>query len=286
MLIRCWGARGSIPVSGNNYVRYGGDTACIEVRTKRDSIVIIDAGTGIRRLGNRLLDEKRFDYTMIFTHVHWDHIIGLPFFRPMFLKDTRLSIFGCPFHFSSFRETISPIMKMPYFPVNIENVKAKITYKDFCEGAMKIDGMTITPIALSHPNGGMGFRFEEDGVSFVYLTDNELGYRHPGGLKYNDYVAFSKDADLLVHDAEYLPEEYKATKKWGHSIYTDALRLALDAGALRLGLFHHNQDRTDEEVDRIVEACRKMKNERNMEIFAMCQDTEILLEKARTLETF
>ncbi len=279
MLIRCWGARGSIPVSGSNYNRYGGDTACIEIRTTGDSVVIIDAGTGIRRLGNLLLAEDKHAYTLIFTHVHWDHVIGLPFFRPLFLKNTQLSVFGCPFHLDSFENTISPVMQMPYFPVNIENVKAKITHKDFCEGSMKIDDMTITAIKLSHPNGGLGFRFEEDGVSFVYLTDNELGYQHPDGLKRKDYVNFSKGANLLVHDAEYLPEEYRTTRKWGHSTCTDALELALEAGVSRFGLFHHNQDRTDEGVDQMVEGCRRKAEGRKIEIFAMSQNQEIKLGK-------
>jgi len=279
MLIRCWGARGSIPVSGNDYVRYGGDTACIEVRTRQGSIVIIDAGTGIRRLGNLLLSEKRYDYTMIFTHVHWDHIIGFPFFKPLFQRETKISILGCPLQVPVFREALATIMKVPYFPVNIENTKAKIDFNDFCQGKIQIDGMSITSIPLSHPNGGIGFRFEEDNRSFVYLTDNELGYRHPGGMKYADYVAFSKEADILVHDAEYIPAEYSATKKWGHSIYTDALRLALDAGAASLGLFHHNQARKDEELDLIVEDCQKRVAGKDIRCFAMNQDMELHLGK-------
>ncbi len=277
MMIRCWGARGSIPVSGEDYVRYGGDTACMEVRTDRGSVIIIDAGTGIRRLGNLLLAENRNRYTMLFTHVHWDHIIGLPFFRPLFLKNTHLSIMGCPFLLPSFLETIFPIMKAPYFPVDIENVKADIDCRDFCQGTIRIDDMTITSIPLSHPNGGMGFRFEENGRSFVYLTDNELGYQHPGGMAYDDYREFSKGADLLVHDAEYLPGEYRKTKKWGHSAYTEALRLALDAGVARFGLFHHNQDRSDEALDKIVVDCRKKADDRGTDCFAMAQNVEIIL---------
>jgi len=279
MLIRCWGARGSVPVSGNDYVRYGGDTACIEVRTKQGSIVIIDAGTGIRRLGNLLLSENKHNYTMLFTHVHWDHIIGFPFFKPIFRKKTKISIMGCPFQIPAFREALATIMKEPYFPVGIEMIKAKVNFSDFCEGEVKIDDMKITTIPLSHPNGGIGFRFEEDGRSFVYLTDNELGYRHPGGMKYADYVAFAKDADILVHDAEYLPAEYAETRKWGHSIYTDAVRLALDAGAAGLGLFHHNQDRKDRDLDMIVEDCQKRVDGKNIRCFALTQATEMRLEK-------
>jgi phosphoribosyl 1,2-cyclic phosphodiesterase len=277
MLIRCWGARGSIPVSGREYLHYGGDTPCLEIRTKDDHIVIIDAGTGVRRLGNRLLAEDRHDYTMIFTHAHWDHIMGFPFFKPIYLHDTRIALSGCPFTRSSVREMIASIMAAPYFPVNFEDIEADIRYQETCEEVFQIGGMTITPIPLSHPNQGRGYRFEEDGRSFVYLTDNELTYRHPGGLTFEDYCAFTKGADLLIHDAEYVPEDYLLTRAWGHSVHTDALRLALDAGVGRLGLFHHNQERTDEAVDEMVKDCRRIAAGRPLECFAMHQDMEIVL---------
>ena len=277
MLVRCWGARGSIPVSGNEYLRYGGDTPCIEIRTGNDGIVIIDAGSGIRRLGNRLLKEKRHDYALIFTHVHWDHLMGFPFFRPIYRSSTNITLFGCPFTQISVREMISRIMTPPNFPVNFEDIKADIRYQEACRDTFQFGGLTITPIPISHPNQGTGYRFEEGGKSFVFLTDNELTYRHPGGLEYKDYAAFAKGADLLIHDAEYRPQEYRRTRTWGHSVYTDALRLALDAGVGRLGLFHHNQERTDDAVDEMVADCRQMATGLPLECFAMHQDMEIVL---------
>jgi len=277
MLVRCWGARGSIPVSGREYLRYGGDTPCIEIRTADDGIVIIDAGSGIRRLGHRLLAEKRHDYALIFTHAHWDHLMGFPFFRPIYRSSTHIAMFGCPFAQVSVRDMISRIMAPPNFPVNFEDITAEIRYHESCEETFQLGGLTITPIALSHPNQGMGYRFEEGGKSFVFLTDNELTYRHPGGLEYEDYAAFAKGADLLVHDAEYRPGEYRQTRSWGHSVYTDALRLALDAGVGRLGLFHHNQERTDEAVDEIVADCRRIAAGRPLECFALHQDMEIVV---------
>jgi phosphoribosyl 1,2-cyclic phosphodiesterase len=277
MLIRCWGARGSIPVSGRDYIRYGGDTPCVEVRTRDDEIVIIDAGSGVRRLGNRLVAEGRGTFTMLFTHAHWDHIMGFPFFKPIYRPETRIAVFGCPYAQASVRAMIAHIMAPPNFPVNFDDITAEITYSEACQFAFTLGSLTITPIAPSHPNQGIGYRFEEEGKSFVFLTDNELTYRHPEGMGYEDYLAFAKGADLLIHDAEYLPEDYPATRTWGHSVYTDTLRLGLDAGVSQLGLFHHNQDRTDQAIETMVEECRKRAVGRPLQCFAVHQDMEITL---------
>ena len=279
MIVRCWGARGAIPVSGEEYLKYGGDTTCMEVRTKDDEIIIIDAGTGIRRLGNSLLDEDRRRYAMFFTHAHWDHLLGFPFFKPIYLRETRIAIYGCPFAQKSLGEMLSRTMSPPNFPVNFAGIKADIAYHESCDDLVSLKSVTATPINLSHPNGGLGYKFIEDGRSFVFLTDNELMFKHPGGFDYHDYLEFSADADLLIHDAEYREEEYGKTRAWGHSTYKDALRLALDAGVKKLGLFHHNQDRSDQSIDDILEDCRKIIAEQNasLECFAACPGMEIPL---------
>ncbi|TAN46067.1 MAG: MBL fold metallo-hydrolase [Nitrospirae bacterium] len=281
MLIRCWGARGSIPVSGSEYVKYGGDTPCIEIRTKNDEIIIIDAGSGIRKLGNRLLKEGRFDFTMIFTHSHWDHIIGFPFFKPIYLKKTNVQIFGCPASQGSLEKLLGDIMSPPHFPVSFNEIKANLTFEnnDSCRTSYQIDSVRITPIALSHPNRGLGFKFEEDGKTFVFLTDNELAFKHPGGLDYDDYMNFSKGADLLIHDSEYTESEYKIMKTWGHSLYTDALRLAIEAEVKTFGLYHHNQDHTDEIMDSMVADCNSTAASQGsaLSCLAVSQDMEFKL---------
>ena len=279
MIIRCWGARGSIPVSGGEYLKYGGDTTCIEIRTKDDDIVIIDAGSGIRRLGNRLISEGRYQYAMIFTHAHWDPLMGFPFFKPIYFKKTKIAIHGCPFAQASIKDIIARVMAPPNFPVNFEDIRADIAYHNACEETFVINSLSITPIALSHPNQGMGYRFVENGRSFVFLTDNELSFQHPGGLLYDDYLRFSQGADLLIHDAEYDEEDYRKTRTWGHSVYKDALRLALEARVKRLGLFHHNQERSDRAIGVIVDDCRKAIKDRHssLECFALDQNQEITL---------
>jgi ribonuclease BN (tRNA processing enzyme) len=135
----------------------------------------------------------------------------------------------------------------------------------------------VTTISLSHPDQGIGYKFSEKGKEFVFLTDNELGHRHQGGLAYEDYVAFSHQADVLVHDAEYREEDYRITKGWGHSVYKQALQLAIDAQVKKFGLFHHNQERSDAAVDEIVADCRRIVKEQraSLECFAVRQDMEI-----------
>lgn len=275
MLIRCWGSRGSIPVSGKSYLKYGGDTTCIELRTKNDDIIIIDAGSGIRRLGNNLIKEGRKDLNIIFTHAHWDHILGFPFFKPLYFKGTSINMLGSPIAQDSIKHIISKTMQAPNFPVRFEDMKAEISYIGACPDWFRIKAISIEPIRISHPNQGMGYKFTEDNKSFVFLTDNELTYVHPGGLQYEDYREFARGADLLIHDSEYLPEEYaKHTKTWGHSIYLDSLNLALEAGVKSFGLFHHNQERSDEQIDKMVEDCKSIIKERGskMECFAVAQD--------------
>ncbi len=258
MYIKCWGSRGSIPVSGKEYNKYGGDTTCLEIRAKSNDVIIVDAGTGMRRLGNKLInDDARGNYHILFTHAHWDHLIGFPFFKPFFENDFEIKIYRCPVSGKYVENIISKIMAPPNFPKKYSDLGARIIYQKGCPNQFEIGSITVIPIRLSHPNGGSGYKFIEDGKSFVFLTDNELGYVHPGGLEKEAYLEFSGGADLLIHDAEYTPEEYESQIEWGHSTYGDVLDLAFKAGVKQLGLFHLNQERTDSAMDDIVKECRR-----------------------------
>jgi ribonuclease BN (tRNA processing enzyme) len=279
MIIRCYGARGSIPVSGEAYIKYGGDTTCLEIRSRNDEIIIVDAGSGIRRLGNALIDEGKFHYHLIFTHSHLDHIMGFPFFRPIYDKRATIHLMGCPATQGNIQKLLSKAMSAPLFPIQFDALLATIEYEGECKISFQIDSIEIFPINLSHPNIGMGYKFVEDGKSFVFLTDNELGFRHRNGRTFEEYAAFSKDADLLIHDSEFTGEEYRATRGWGHSTYLDALRLAQEANVKAFGLFHHNQNRSDAQQDAIVQECRSI-NQNNhiaMTCFALTQATTLTL---------
>jgi phosphoribosyl 1,2-cyclic phosphodiesterase len=274
MFVRCWGSRGSIPVSGQEYARYGGDTTCLEIRTKDDRIVIVDAGTGIRRLGNRLIAEQRLTYDILFTHAHWDHLMGFPFFKPIYHEETRIRLQGCPFAQKFVESMISKVLAPPNFPVRYEDLKARFSYEPVCVERMEIGTLSAIPISLSHPNEGNGYKFVEDGGCFVFLTDNELDFQHPGGRSFEEYRRFCEGVDLLIHDAEFTPQEYENTRQWGHTVYTRALELAMEAGVKRLGLFHTNQDRTDEHVDAMVQACKRLVEEKSadLDVFAVGAD--------------
>ncbi len=274
MRIKCWGSRGSIPVSGKEYIKYGGDTTCLEIRAKSGDIIIVDAGTGIRRLGHQLIKEGLSKYNFLLTHAHWDHLMGFPFFKPLFMESTSMHMHRGPFHKKYMASMFSKVMAPPNFPVRYSDLKATIVYEAGCPEGFEIGSVTVLPIPISHPNTGKGYKFIEDGKSFVFLTDNELGYKHQGGLKYDGYLKFCQGADLLFHDSEYTPSEYDRLVEWGHSAYTDALRLAFEGKVKKFGLFHHNQDRTDAEVDWIVSECRRIVSEENqtLDCFAVAAD--------------
>lgn len=275
MYIRCWGSRGSIPVSGKEYTKYGGDTTCLEVRTRSGHLIIIDAGTGIRRLGSLLCTEKLSSIDLLLTHAHWDHIMGFPFFKPLFLSSTEIRIHSTLLAKKTVRGIFSSLMAQPFFPVQLDDkdIRANIRYKKIApRQTFHIGSVTIHTIALSHPkNSGLGYRFEEEGKSFCFFPDNELGYVHEGGCSFDEYAAFCKGADLLIHDGEYFEEEYKnilktSDRPWGHSIFTDTLRLALKAGVGRLGLFHLNQARSDEQVDEMIKEAREIISAKNRKL--------------------
>jgi phosphoribosyl 1,2-cyclic phosphodiesterase len=261
MRIRVWGCRGSIAAPGSTTLRYGGNTTCLELRTSTGLIIIVDAGSGVRNLGRALSRDKDLPpIHFFFTHSHWDHLGGFPFFEPAYSCNSSITFCSGPHAQNFLKSCITDQMRAPYFPVDFKRLKAKFDFQ--CQrphmepGHCDLDGLKIFPVALSHPNGGYGFKFIEQGKTFVFLTDNELRFQHEGGLEWEHYTDFCRGADLLFHDAQYTVEEYENTRGWGHSTFADATDLAIEAGVSRLGLFHHDPNRTDDDLDRQVELCR------------------------------
>ncbi|MBF0111502.1 MAG: MBL fold metallo-hydrolase [Desulfamplus sp.] len=279
MYIKCWGSRGSIAVAGSEYNKYGGDTTCIQVVAQSGDVVIIDAGTGLRKLGLALPINNSLNYHLLFTHTHWDHISGFPFFKPLQDVKVTLTIHNSQFYTLSVKDIISNIMALPFFPITMKEMQAKVIYQDNSSKDFSIGSLNISTIPLSHPGGGFGYKFVENGRAFVFLTDNELNYPHPGGKTVNDYKEFCKDADIVFHDMEFMPDEYQSKKGWGHSSCTDVLDLAIDANVKQLGLFHINQERTDDAMDQMVKFCQDMVKKQNskMECFGVAAGMEFNL---------
>lgn len=262
MKIRIWGCRGSIPSPGSTTLRYGGNTTCLEIRTNTGQLIIVDAGSGLRNLGRELMQGKRISPIRFFlTHSHWDHLIGFPFFQPAYSENFAFTFCSGPHEHGSIRKFLIHQMEEPYFPIPFTLLKGKFDFH--CQrpnqepGHCSQDGLEIIPIPLNHPNRGYGYKFIEQGKTFVFLTDNEIGFQFDHGMDRSHYVAFCRDADLLFHDAQYTAEEYRLTRGWGHSTFGDATDLAIEAGVKRLGLFHHDPDRTDDDLDRQVEFCQE-----------------------------
>lgn len=256
MDIKCWGSRGSISVSGKQYLKYGGDTTCIEITAKSGETIIIDAGTGIRQLGNSLIERDITEYVLLFTHSHWDHVLGFGFFRPLQFGKVKIKIQDRKFSGIRTEDMLGEVMKQPFFPICLKDLRADIRFDPALNGTFPVGSVRVETIPSNHPGGGMGYKFTEDGKSFVFLTDNELGFDHPEGKGFDAYLNFSKNADLLIHDGEYTEREYQRKKSWGHSSIQDVLTLALKANVKKLGLFHLNQNRTDDQMDHIIKDCR------------------------------
>jgi phosphoribosyl 1,2-cyclic phosphodiesterase len=252
--LKFWGVRGSTPTPQIENLNFGGNTSCIEIRTGLNESVIFDAGSGIRALGQTLMQEaggSPIETKIFLTHFHWDHIQGLPFFAPLYGSKNHVSFLsGSP---RPLQETLEGQMTKPYFPIGFDQVAAKRDFHQIGEGcAVEAGGLTVRPFPLNHPQGACGYRIESNGVVIVYATD----YEH--GVKESDATLceYSQDADILICDAQYTPAEYEKHRGWGHSTWENAVLLARDARAEHLMLFHHDPDHDDQTMMRISQDAR------------------------------
>jgi phosphoribosyl 1,2-cyclic phosphodiesterase len=231
-------------------MRYGGNTSCVEVRLG-DRLYIFDCGTGFRALGRQLSQEwvgRELSAHVFVSHFHWDHIQGFPFFRPLYEPSNRF-LFHCSSRTRSLKRVMEEQMASPFFPVGLGEMQAQREFYDIEEGRLSLDDMLVQTVWLNHPQGCMGFRLEtKDGV-FVYATDNE-----PGDPVFDQNVRkLAAGADVLVYDAQYLPDEYAATRRgWGHSHWREAINVVMESGAKELVLYHHDPAHDDACIDKVV----------------------------------
>ena len=247
--VRFWGVRGSIACSGPRTARYGGNTSSLEVRCG-DRMLLFDAGTGIRYLGKTLEKSPPLDVDLYFTHTHFDHVCGLPFFAPLFQPRNRFRLWaGHLGNGLNLRRVLSEFMMSPLFPVPPEVFKAGLEYRDFSAGeTLRSGDATIRTVALNHPDGATGYRVDYAGKSICYLTDTE----HVPGAPDRNLLALVKGADLVVYDSMYTDEEYPSYAGWGHSTWQEGVRLCKEAGAKRLVVFHHDPEHDDDMLDGIA----------------------------------
>jgi len=254
--IRFWGVRGSIACPGEAHQRYGGNTSCIEVRCG-DRRLILDAGTGLRALGDALTaDGSDQDIDIFLTHTHHDHIAGFPFFSPFFDKSYRFRIWAGHLRPPlSLHQVLCQYMAAPLFPVPPEIFSADVTYQDFKVGSdlTPFDGVRLKTAALNHPNGATGYRIEFAGKSVCYVTDTE----HVEGKPDENILALVAGADIFIYDSTYSDEEFPKYVSWGHSTWQEGVRLSDRAGVGTLVIFHHDPSHSDDRMDEIAAAAEK-----------------------------
>ena len=271
--VQFWGTRGSIPSPGSKTVRYGGNTPCVEVRTADGWLIILDAGTGMRELGRSLLSRANgapIKGDIFLTHAHWDHIQGIPFFGPIFQRGNHFTIWGSHSLETSIDRIVRDQMNPVVFPVTFEELDATIDFCAINERTQQRPGFAVSAFPVRHPGGALAYRLTDTadgGNTLVYVSDNELGsggkYVTPVGWR-SMLVDFLKGAKVLIHDSTYTADEYDHHRGWGHSTYDDALSLAIEAQVHQLVLFHHKPERSDEELDERLHACREIVKQRGV----------------------
>lgn len=282
LTVRCWGTRGSIPSPGPATAGYGGNTTCVEVQAG-SSRIIFDAGTGIRLLGDKLMEEEAKKACIFLTHFHWDHIQGFPFFAPVYNPDFDLRIVGPEQEGMSVETLFAGQMGPVYFPIPYEALSARLSFDHLNEGVWEQEGIRMEAMRMRHPSFTVGYRVEAHGRSVAFIPDNELvggAFPTPPGWR-QKLEGFIHGADILFHDAMFTREEYPHREGWGHSTFDQTLELAENAGVKKLFFFHHAPERSDAELNVILDRLRKDVLGRgvDLEVQAAFEGKQVLIEE-------
>lgn len=277
--ITFWGVRGSTPCPCAGNQRYGGNTACVSIERPGHQPIILDLGTGLRFLGQTQPSDGTFAAHAFVTHLHWDHVQGLPFFTPVLAPGARLTVHAPqPSPGVSLADAFGEFMRPPYFPVRVEQLHGHIEFVEFDDGeAVEVDGATIRAWAVPHVGATNGYRVEVDGVSIAYISDHQQPTDGTDRIA-EGALALCDGADLVIHDAQFTHGDFARKSDWGHCTVDYAVHVAATAGARRLALFHHDPERHDEAVDALLRHARVLGAERGLEeVIAGAEGTTMAL---------
>jgi phosphoribosyl 1,2-cyclic phosphodiesterase len=267
MRLTIWGCRGSVPTPGAETVRYGGNTSCVEVALDDGTVLVLDAGTGIRQLGLELLNRGALRLNLLLTHLHLDHLEGLRFFAPLWDERFTLDIWGPPSPVWSLRQRIARSFSPPLFPIDLRDVPARVAFHDVPSQAWTIEGASLAASLVVHPGPTVGFRIEAASSSFAYIPDHEPALAGAIADKPKEWIsgaAIAEGVDVLLHDAQYFEDEYEQRVGWGHSSVADAVAFSRAVGARRLFLFHHEPLHNDGSLDRLEDHARSLPDANGM----------------------
>jgi phosphoribosyl 1,2-cyclic phosphodiesterase len=281
LMVRFRGVRGSIPSANPKMLRYGGNTSCVEVRSGNE-LLILDAGTGIRNLGENLRAEfgaRPISASLLISHTHWDHIQGLPFFAPAYSPANSIRIIAPTGRRASLEHALRNQMDPKYFPVGLEQMRGLREIGEFASDRAHVGNFSVDLVALNHPGGCAGFRIEANGNAIGYLPDHEP-FKN-GSARQTALVDFVRDLDLLILDTQFTETEYQRHIAWGHGSLPESVALAMDGNVRRLALFHHDPSHNDEQIDQMVEAAQKLASGTRLVVFGASENETIVLESAR-----
>jgi phosphoribosyl 1,2-cyclic phosphodiesterase len=267
MRLTIWGCRGSVPTPGAETVRYGGNTSCVEVSLDDGTVLVLDAGTGIRQLGLELLNRGALRLNLLLTHLHLDHLEGLRFFAPLWDERFTVDIWGPPSPVWSLRQRIARSFSPPLFPIDLRDVPARVAFHDVPSQAWTIEGASLAASLVVHPGPTVGFRIEAASSSFAYIPDHEPALAGAIADKPKEWIsgaAIAEGVDVLLHDAQYFEDEYEQRVGWGHSSVADAVAFSRAVGARRLFLFHHEPLHSDGSLDRLEDHARSLPDANGM----------------------
>jgi len=255
-----WGCRGSLATPGPDTIVSGGNTSCLEVRLADDSLLVLDAGTGIRALGLALGRVHQRPLHILLTHLHLDHIEGLGFFAPLFDPECVVRIWGPRPVDGSLHDLLSTYLSPPFFPVPFERIPAQISFTEVSEDAWEIGGLRIASVPVQHPGSTVGYRLSQNGSSLAYIPDNEPALDRGSGL------SVAGEADVLLHDAQFTDAEYPSRVGWGHSALSDYVSYLAEASPARAFMFHHDPSHADGQLEEMLVEVREQSGRDDIEL--------------------